>query len=116
MDIETYSTLALRTASVEEPLVNACFGIGGESGEILDYVKKGLFHKKPMDPQHLLAEAGDLVWYVNLLIRNLGSTWGEVLEMNIRKLEARYPDLRFDAERANNRDVAAEAVAMRGEA
>ena len=36
----------------------------------------------------------------------------EVLERNIKKLEARYPGLRFDADRANNRDTAAEQEAM----
>ena len=38
----------------------------------------------------------------------------EVLEANIKKLEARYPDLRFDADRAINRDHDAEDVAVNG--
>ena len=34
------------------------------------------------------------------------------LAVNIAKLEARYPDLKFDADRSLNRDLAAEKAAM----
>lgn len=112
MDINTYSKLAIRTANGDRPLLNAALGIGGESGEILDHLKKVSFHNKPMDTQHLIAEAGDLMWYLNLLIVTLGFTWDQVLEANIAKLEARYPDLRFDPDKANNRDTDKEAEAI----
>lgn len=113
MDINTYSDLAFRTARTDtDMLSNAALGIGGEAGEVLDLIKKCRHHDKPLDDAKLKAELGDLCWYVNALIRVMGYTWSEVLEMNIKKLEARYPDLKFDAERANNRDVVAEAAAM----
>jgi hypothetical protein len=47
------------------------------------------------------------------MLHLLGSTWEEVFEMNIKKLEKRYPNLRFEAEHAINRDVGAEQDAMR---
>lgn len=46
------------------------------------------------------------------LARLLGSNLNEVMDLNIKKLSTRYPDLKFDADRANNRDVAAEKEAM----
>lgn len=114
MNIETYSDLALRTANGEDMVGNACFGIGGEAGEILDLIKKVRYHGKELDALKLKAEIGDLMWYINILVRSMGYSWSEILEMNIRKLEARYPDLRFDPVRANNRDLFAEEEAMRG--
>lgn len=47
------------------------------------------------------------------LARRLGSSLEEVLDLNIKKLSVRYPNLTFDADRANNRDVEAEREAMR---
>ena len=116
MDIETYSTLALRTAprgyTWTDEITHASLGIGGEAGEILDHVKKAAFNNKPFDAAHVVAEVGDLMWYLNLLVSALGTTWGHVLSVNIAKLEARYPDLKYDADRSLNRDLAAEKAAM----
>lgn len=116
MDIETYSKLALRTAaegySQRDNVIHAALGIGGEAGEILDHVKKVAFNNRALDNKHLIAEISDVMWYLNLLVASLGTTWGHVLSVNIAKLEARYPDLKFDAERSLNRDLAAEKAAM----
>lgn len=115
MDTKEYAPLALRTARAldhENSLLNAALGIAGEAGEVADSVKKVIFHSKPMDRDHLIAELGDIAWYLNLMIDTLGTTWDEVLERNIKKLETRYPDLRFNADHANNRDTAKEREAM----
>ena len=114
MKIEEYSELALRTASTENQVVHACFGMCGEAGEIIDYVKKGVFYGKEMNTKHLVEEVGDLMWYVNLLLAGLDVTWDEVLTTNIRKLEARYPSGTFNADHAIHRDTAAEKAAMEG--
>lgn len=113
MDIQTYSKLAIRTANSDDLAGNACFGLGGETGEILDLIKKSRYHGKELDLLKLKAEIGDCLWYINALIHAYGFDWADVLETNIKKLEARYPDLRFDADRANNRDLEAEERAMR---
>lgn len=116
MDIETYSKLAIRTAkdgSVMDHVIHASLGIGGEAGEVLDHVKKVCFNDRQLDVDHIVAELGDIVWYINLMIQGLGLTWSTVLDKNIAKLEVRYPDLRYDSEKSLNRDVAAEKAAMR---
>lgn len=112
MEAREYQELALRTASKENAIVHACFGIGGEAGEILDMVKKTVFYGKELDKTKVLLEIGDAVWYFNLLISELGSTWEEVFDMNIAKLSARYPDLKFDADKAINRNTDAEHEAV----
>jgi len=116
MDIETYSELAIRTArggTMMDHVLHASLGIGGEAGEVLDHVKKVRFNDRPLDVDHIVAELGDIMWYINLMIQGLGLTWSTVLDKNIAKLEVRYPDLRYDSEKSLNRDVAAEKAAMR---
>jgi NTP pyrophosphatase (non-canonical NTP hydrolase) len=49
-----------------------------------------------------------------VLTKALGSTLDQVFDMNIRKLEKRYPDLRFNADHAINRDTDAEEAAAKG--
>ncbi len=115
MNAEQYSILALRTATSKNPvesILHASMGMAGEAGEVVDLVKKITFYGKQMDRTKLLEEAGDLLWYVNLLISALESSWSEVFEINVRKLEARYPNLEFCADKAINRDVEAEAEAI----
>lgn len=115
MNAEQYSILALRTApvtSMKEDLLHAAMGIGGESGEVIDILKKHHFYGKALDHKKVIEEIGDAAWYFNMLIHLLGSSWDEVFEVNIRKLEVRYPNLRFDPALAINRDTVAEKAAM----
>ena len=115
MNAEQYSVLALRFAAdrtQEKKQLEAAMGIGGESGEIVDVIKKNIFYGKELDRMHVLEELGDLSWYINLMIHSLESTWDEVFSMNMRKLEARYPTMVFQAEHAINRDTVAEKAAM----
>jgi hypothetical protein len=54
------------------------------------------------------------VWGINLLLKTIGVEWSEVLDVNIAKLEARYPDLRFNDQHSVNRDKTREEAAIRG--
>lgn len=115
MTPKEYSELALRTAAGRNYPLNmyeAGMGIGGEGGEIVDIIKKIAFYNKDIDKDHIKEELGDLLWYVNLMLHSIGATWEDVFDLNIKKLEARYPDLRFNADHAINRDVNAEQKAM----
>lgn len=121
MNCEQYSELAYRTApkleSINLDLLHATVGMSGEAGELIDIVKKIVFYGKPLDEkseQHLLEEAGDLCWYLNLMLVTLGSSWEKVMAANIAKLEARYPNLKFEQERALSRNLSAESVALAG--
>lgn len=112
MDIQEYSAKALRTSNGKDELLHAVLGLADEAGELIGPMKKQMFYGKPIDRANYLEEAGDLAWFLNLLIHALGSTWDEVLTMNIAKLEARYPDSTFNADHAINRNKEAEAEAM----
>lgn len=73
-------------------LIHAAFGIAGESGEIVDAVKKHVFYGKPLDVKNLREEVGDVMWYIALMCRTLNVTLEELMQENIDKLTARYPE------------------------
>ena len=83
-------------------IMNACLGLSGEVGELTDMVKKWVFHEKELDEIHLKKELGDVMWYVAMMCQSMGWELDDVLQMNIDKLIARYPE-GFDVIKANNR-------------
>ena len=85
-------------------VIEAGLGMAGESGEVLDMIKKWVFQEKPLDLKHLQKELGDLLWYFALMCNSFGFDWGEIKQTNIKKLEARYPN-GFSTERSNNREA-----------
>lgn len=66
-------------------------GITGEAGEVADEIKKLLFHGKPLDVKILLAECGDVLWYIDRILLSIGYTIEEALLANDAKLADRYP-------------------------
>lgn len=83
-------------------LINGALGLTGEAGEVSDLVKKGIFHEKGIDLEHLKKELGDCVWYLAMICDACGFTLDDVMQTNIDKLKVRYPE-GFDTYRANNR-------------
>ena len=83
-------------------ILNGCLGLSGETGELLDMVKKWIFHSKPLDEIHAKKELGDVMWYVAMICHSFGWDLDEILRMNVDKLIARYPE-GFDTELSNHR-------------
>lgn len=106
-----YQRAAMRTASGmnyedlrgEGLLLNAVMGLNGEAGECIDVVKKHLFQGHDLDRDHLAEELGDVAWYLAVCCEALGKSLEEVLQGNIGKLKARYPE-GFDKARSVNRE------------
>jgi NTP pyrophosphatase (non-canonical NTP hydrolase) len=89
-------------------LLHAVAGLATESGEALDALKKTLVYGKPVDEVNLLEEAGDIKWYLALLLRTLGKTDRLAGELNIQKLLVRYPNKFSEAQAQKPRDLVAE--------
>lgn len=83
-------------------IVMATMGLSGEVGELNDMIKKWIFHKTDMDITHAKKELGDIMWYIACMAESFGWSLDEIMQLNIDKLKARYPD-GFDIERANHR-------------
>lgn len=85
-------------------LLNGVLGLTGEAGEVSDLVKKGIFHEKGIDLEHLKKECDDVMWYVAMICEACGFSLDDVMQTNIDKLIARYPN-GFDSYRANHRQA-----------
>lgn len=62
-----YQELSRRTAPVDMKLSNIVMGLVGEGGEIVDLIKKQVFHNHPIDTSfkfNLEKEIGDYLWYL----------------------------------------------------
>lgn len=77
-------------------LLTAVVGMMAESGEFAEVVKKKIFqadsHFTEEEKFHMKRELGDVLWYWVQGCIALGYTPEEVIEENIKKLEARYPN------------------------
>ena len=64
-------------------------GISGESGELLDAVKKQAIYNRPIDRANVVKELGDLEFYMEGLRLGLNITREETLAGNIKSLAQR---------------------------
>ena len=78
--------------TVVEKLNLGALGLAGESGEVIDQIKKHLFQGHEIDQEKMADELGDVLWYYMLILKTLGFTLQEVMGRNIEKLRRRYPD------------------------
>nr|DAT24823.1 MAG TPA: NTP-PPase-like protein [Bacteriophage sp.] len=85
-------------------IFNACLGLSGEVGELNDMLKKWIFHEKQLDAEHLKREISDVCWYLALMCDSFEFSLDEIMQINIDKLKARYPE-GFDTYRANHRQA-----------
>ena len=107
MTINEYQAAALRTAQADkltanELLLNSALGLCGESGEVADLLKKHRFQGHNLDLDHVAKELGDIAWYLAVGAYAIGYDLETILQMNMDKLEARYPD-GFSADRSLHR-------------
>ena len=87
-------------------LLTASLGLTAESGEFTEVVKKIVFQGKPYTEDnvfHMKRELGDICWYLAQAFMALETNFDEILDMNIEKLSARYPEGTFDAYYSENR-------------
>ena len=97
MTINEYQTAALRTAQTDkltarELLLNSALGLCGESGEVADLLKKYHFQGHNLDIDHVAKELGDIAWYLAVGAYAIGYDLETILQMNVDKLRARYPN------------------------
>ena len=87
-------------------LITGALGLGSESGEFQEIVKKMLFQGKPLTEEnlfHMKRELGDIIWYWISACRALDLDPNAVIAENVSKLSARYPGGSFDPFYSENR-------------
>ena len=86
-------------------LLTAALGLGSESGEFVEIVKKMILQGKPPSEEnifHMKRELGDIMWYWTTACASLGLDPYEVISENQKKLEARYGE-KFEVQRSEVR-------------
>jgi len=110
MNVNEYQKEAMTLLNPAIPqkdvLLNALMGLCGESGEAIDLLKKQRFQGHDLDREKLIKELGDVAWYLAEAATGLGVNLSEVLQRNLDKLHARYPQ-GFDTQRSQNRETEA---------
>jgi NTP pyrophosphatase (non-canonical NTP hydrolase) len=121
VNFDEYQKMALRTAKVAsrtERLTEGALGLGGETGEVVDHIKKHRYQGHDLNIDHLKGELGDVLWYVATMAYAVGLDLSEVAGANVAKLRERYPD-GFDPKRSRDRgdgllgDAQAEGIAVK---
>src|ERR1044072_8104327 len=97
MTFEEYIKTYRETATYVNPVIYPAFGLGGETGEVLDIVKKAIRHEKLPEwnlnekrSTDLFLELGDVLWYWTALVQDLGFDPSAVMQANIDKLRDRH--------------------------
>ena len=85
-----------------EHLSNFALGIAGESGEVVELIKKHLYHGKPLDTEKLTEEIGGLLWYVQAMCVEGGITIADAMAYNQEQLEARHEGQSFRVDKVDN--------------
>ena len=100
-----YQKLAMRTCSIKDDkdgmLCHGVFGLTSESGEVAGLLQK-VYQGHEFDKEHMKKELGDCMWMIAEICTALDFTLDDVMQTNIDKLKARYPD-GFSAERSLHR-------------
>ncbi len=91
-----YQKLAMRTCNLlHSPLgdmaCHAVFGLTSEAGEVAGIFQKW-YQGHELDEEHLMKEIGDCLWMIAELCSAYGFSLEYVMQLNIDKLRARYPD------------------------
>jgi NTP pyrophosphatase (non-canonical NTP hydrolase) len=108
MNFQEYQKGAFRTLAVLKNKftddLHMVLGIVTEAGELADAYKKYLAYGKELDYVNVQEELGDLMWYIANFCTLNNFDFEKILEINQKKLKARYPE-KFTQENAENRNL-----------
>jgi NTP pyrophosphatase (non-canonical NTP hydrolase) len=103
MNEQEYIQEVLRTYmgkdSISDKLCLGALGLAGESGEVVDAIKKILYQGHALDVTKLTDELGDVFWYFTLICHALNISLEDIKAYNVAKMRKRYPN-GFEPERS----------------
>lgn len=90
MDLREYQEFAKKGVKKGYNLEVFGLGLGGETGEVLEIIKKSRRDEVPIELEHFMEELGDVLWYVANLCSCMNISLEAVLNYNVNKLTERY--------------------------
>ncbi|MDO8516597.1 MAG: nucleoside triphosphate pyrophosphohydrolase family protein [Nanoarchaeota archaeon] len=95
MNLKEYQEFCKLTAKkFENPELEIAtwgLGIAGEAGDVASCIKKTFAHKNDIK-DGIKENLGDTLWYSAMICNFFGWDFNEILEQNVSKLKARYPE------------------------
>lgn len=95
MCIKKYQEETKRTlnhqSSDKDRLGELGMGLSGEVGELVNIIKKKIYHQHNIDLKDIKEEIGDILWYLSNIANEYKIDLTEVMQENIDKLQKRYP-------------------------
>ena len=95
-----------KTSLESEQFLLAAVGLAGESGELLDKLKKVFWQGHPMDEKwfdEAILELGDILYYLQLGCNAVGLSLDAIRDRNVTKLMKRYKCGKFTTKESINR-------------
>jgi NTP pyrophosphatase (non-canonical NTP hydrolase) len=91
MTLNEYQDLAYATAiyPASAAITYPALGLASEAGEVCGKIKKMIRDGKHLDREDMVAELGDVLWYVAVLAEDLNISLDLIAEANINKLAMR---------------------------
>ena len=102
---ESFDQIEKKSGIKTPRLLTAALGLGSETGEFVEIVKKMFLQGKPPSDDnifHMNRELGDIMWYWVTACAALGLDPYEVISENQEKLAARYGE-KFEVQRSEVR-------------
>tara|TARA_B000000477_G_scaffold87122_1_gene74059 strand:- start:28 stop:444 length:417 start_codon:yes stop_codon:yes gene_type:complete len=102
---ESFDQIEKKSGIKTPRLLTAALGLGSETGEFVEIVKKMFLQGKPPSDDnifHMKRELGDIMWYWVTACAALGLDPYEVISENQEKLAARYGE-KFEVQRSEIR-------------
>jgi len=97
---------------VNPRVFHAAMGFATEAGEIMEAMVAGI-EGAGFDTVNFMEEIGDMNWYQAIALDETGTELEDILDRNIAKLKARFPE-KFTEHHAANRDLDAERQILEG--
>jgi len=77
---------------VYQPGAYAALGLAGETGEVMELIKKGMRDQHVVDRERLTKELGDVLWYLARIADDHGIKLSDIAATNLNKLAQRKVD------------------------
>lgn len=99
MKLSDYQKLSKRTmppygnfVEHRDTLGNFGLGLTGEAGEVVELIKKNLYHNHTVTADEIKKELGDVLFYLSGIATLYDIDLEDVATTNIEKLRKRYPN------------------------
>ena len=108
----TDALMTIKRHELDPTIEHSIDGIVTEAGELADAAKRVKWYGTKIDTVNVLEECGDMLFYLDKLIRACDSNFNDVIEMNMKKLAKRYKGHKFTEDQAVHRDTDKERVVL----